>query len=82
MSAICRDSQLNTSRPGARSTLSLTDNDTWDRLHMDHERYQKSKAKIESNYEQKLKEECPFQPTRITKGKERVQGGSEMKETS
>ncbi|CDW85157.1 UNKNOWN [Stylonychia lemnae] len=44
--------------------------DTFSRLHQEHEHKQRQLVKIENEYDQKFKEEHPFQPTRITKDKD------------
>lgn len=56
---------MNSSRDG-----SVNGEDPFTRLHSEHEIKQRSKVKITCEYDQRFKENHPFQPTRITKDKD------------
>ena len=49
--------------------------DLFARLHQESEAKQRALVKKESEYDQKFKENHPFQPTRISKSKEESQNG-------
>jgi hypothetical protein len=50
-------------------------NETFNRLHSDYDKKQRSKLRVESEQNEKFREEYPFQPTRIAKGKDKKMVG-------